>query len=404
MISSSNNRVYYNLRYVVNPNPNYERQKWDCLNEDIFSSKSSFVNLKQLNLKKNLYEIIPYLSETEKNLVIIGNGFDRAHGLYTSYTDFKSNFIDKEILNGNKEVKLFKDYYEQEFVSRGYLWSDIENSLSKLSLVFSIHNKCKSIQALQKHIEHIKYVYNKFPSYLGQWICDIDANLNNLKIIKKESIENLLSTNCSVINFNYTSTLMYLYSFPSSRVCFIHGQANKRTVQGELLYEPSVNNTIKQYISPNLANEYLVCGTCIGKSSLKLLKNNLKKKMRYLNGCQENEANKLIDKFISQYDNFKIENKNYIIPSQNLETVLSSTYDNVIILGHALGACDYGRFDYFKNLLKHSKWYIGIYDDIYSRRKFLNNSKNCTADNLKKFIKFMKISPQKITLFSTLKL
>ena len=55
-----------------------------------------------------------------RNLIILGNGFDLAHGLQTKYSDFRDY-----IWNNNRE------FYKQltKYIFEDDLWNDFENAL-----------------------------------------------------------------------------------------------------------------------------------------------------------------------------------------------------------------------------------------------------------------------------------
>lgn len=191
------------------------------------------------------------------NVIIIGNGFDLAHGLKTSYTDFlfyvyktpsirnkfifnyenidaytkdKESFIEKIKLitrnyPGTKKIK-FKNYlfelFQIECVEKN--WCDIEE------LYF---NTLKQ----EKNIEHVKTINENFLDFKNEF-------LNYMKLIEltcpkieayKKFFDNF-NNNTFIFNFNYTNTYSQ-YITPFSTTCIdLHGQINN-----------SVNNPVFGY-------------------------------------------------------------------------------------------------------------------------------------------------------------
>ena len=60
-----------------------------------------------------------------KNLIIIGNGFDLAHNLKTSYKDFKEHILERPDEYGS--LKRTDNFLLRFFMNNDYeLWSDVE--------------------------------------------------------------------------------------------------------------------------------------------------------------------------------------------------------------------------------------------------------------------------------------
>ena len=191
-------------------------------------------------------------------IIILGNGFDLAHGLKTSYSDFIEYIINQSI-NNNQTVR-------DEIIDLGYLYSTDQN-FEKIKKDF---NKLNS--ASDKPVNGKIYSTNKFFKALlttffsANWV-DIEdyyfrymgnsnsiEELNNeFELVKKHLEEYLLKqqentkNNSSFfnekfidlfkegnpnsilfLNFNYTSTIgLYLDSLRSiqdKHVVYIHGQ------------------------------------------------------------------------------------------------------------------------------------------------------------------------------------
>lgn len=180
------------------------------------------------------------MAYTTSNLVIIGNGFDLAHGLKTSYGQFIDWLIEEEINNPHPENPLFKptsqtnkeklleqiyksstDIHHNEFF-RGLMrysgrgeernWSDIEGFYFK---ELEKHLKGKiNVRATNEQFEVIK---NRFEDYLVEYTKDKKA------ISSYQAFFDKLHENTLILNFNYTDTAE-LYWKDKNKIVNIHGE------------------------------------------------------------------------------------------------------------------------------------------------------------------------------------
>ena len=131
-----------------------------------------------------------------ETLVIIGNGFDVAHGIKSEYKDFKEYYnihhkregVDKLFkLNGN--------------------WSNIEWALTNYDVIRILDSK--------------RYQYD--------WILDELLRLFNLWVdlirlnVKPLNEQYELYKESWILTFNYTETIESVYNIPSSQIYHIHG-------------------------------------------------------------------------------------------------------------------------------------------------------------------------------------
>lgn len=185
------------------------------------------------------------------NLFIIGNGFDIAHGLNTSYEDFQI-FLRRSYPNA-KESDIIPEYVidhhgneccknEDEVVGfikyvlssvEGDKWSDLESSVGKIEY----NNYIPEIDDYDDDNEYDKLYYTEdfsmnlvkpileLPTYFDKWVLSINTN----GIILKKDFFNLINKNSDLfLSFNYTHTLEETYGIHN--VCHIHGK------MGEKLY------------------------------------------------------------------------------------------------------------------------------------------------------------------------
>lgn len=190
-------------------------------------------------------------------LFIIGNGFDRAHGLNTSYEDFhqylKENYPDASFdgYNTPESSRVMPDggiEYEDvdavgfimEVISRaepdGENWSNLETSLGHLDLHEYMDNwlddgdeddnPYHEVYRNQDLAANLVGAILEITEYFADWI-------DTIEIIDTQPIarfEKLIDRDKDwFLTFNYTETLEILYG--AKNVCHIHGKQG-----GELLF------------------------------------------------------------------------------------------------------------------------------------------------------------------------
>lgn len=191
-----------------------------------------------------IFVYLPYSQNIEKEMIktlyIIGNGFDKAHGLNSSYGDFK-NWLRVErsaLLNDMEDV----------WNCNSQLWCDFEKTLGEVDFEyvwkkFGKYNQDKLIQANIKLREFYpelppNLTFHNLGEKLKPLVGEIRAAFNDWVLTLNQSLlekRPLLSLNKDAfyITFNYTETLERLYDIPSSSILHIHGKANS---EEELLF------------------------------------------------------------------------------------------------------------------------------------------------------------------------
>ncbi|SDY12695.1 Bacteriophage abortive infection AbiH [Lutibacter oricola] len=292
-------------------------------------------------------------------IIIIGNGFDLAHELKTSYNDFSNYFIENRIIKELQEIlttrnnkhTLFKQEFLNKFV-RNQVYR-LESYTDFIPYYLLRNEQSKLLEYFKENTDIIRYVIsNKFlgklyaNNYLN-WF-DIEnayfkelielknkiadkkslfekdslIELNNdfqliknelsdyLKTIKpienpeiKKFLNNLLSQNQNkkfyIINFNYTNTIeKYLVKFDNS------------------------SNLSLNYIHGNLSNDNIIFG--YGNDQ---------------NSDYQEIKNIEIDEFLKFFKTFEyLKNNNYSEIYQ--KSIDNFTDYEVYILGHSLGLSD----------------------------------------------------------------
>jgi len=145
-----------------------------------------------------------------KNIVIIGNGFDLAHGLKTKYSDFIDDLkknpqkYDIERINNpnNKMLKILIDCKKN-------LWSDIECIYYDILTNFNNRTHMRSSYGVTDgsiNVTGLNHDFNEIKKWLCQYLEDEEK-----KFMFVENYEhffaNLNKKDSVILNFNYTKTV-----------------------------------------------------------------------------------------------------------------------------------------------------------------------------------------------------
>ncbi len=204
------------------------------------------------------------------NLLIIGNGFDLAHNILSSYEQFRQyliallsnitggkydsyDFSDNSIITSeysdtpeseiltiiyflsNAEYQLDMDYKETFELSRKDIpWKEVEKSVGELSyddfydlyIDESENDKEQGANVINEDIfaPYVK-VLCKIPNYFAKWIRQLD--IDDAKRYKIKDFENMFDNNSKFLCFNYTDTLEAVYNISRENICYIHGKVKE---------------------------------------------------------------------------------------------------------------------------------------------------------------------------------
>ena len=168
-------------------------------------------------------------------LYILGNGFDIAHGLPTSYKYF-DQFMERE-------HPYKKEYYEKNYEDPDKLWSDFENQLTKIDFNYLLEGISDSMRELGENppidCGEGSWLYDEIfkgmPSadglkdYFAKWCATIE-------ITGKTCVRLFELTNRDIyLNFNYTSVLEDIYKIKESRILHIHGYVRAGEVRDNII-------------------------------------------------------------------------------------------------------------------------------------------------------------------------
>ena len=239
------------------------------------------------------------MAENVKTLLVIGNGFDLAHGLKTKYTDFLDFVINKifkrqsgffpdykmgyfvKFENDQSKNRLSLDDLEKCIDSVGNIWlghfnqlkvsndfmgknwidfeTEIENVIekiekrilnkmssdewksSKLERIMGVYFKQSAENIMQEFVPRLKFDLKILTLLLEQYLIEEEKEL---KADTKTFFKNLKPD--AVISYNYTHTFQKLYATDEKiPVHFIHGELGKRNLVlgiGETLPGDEKNN------------------------------------------------------------------------------------------------------------------------------------------------------------------
>lgn len=154
-------------------------------------------------------------------LHIIGNGFDRWHGLPTSYDLFY--IFAKDTLDELEE------FYCLDATQSGP-WSDFENSLGRFdwNLFYDTYDhtditaesfRPSEVYGLEDElIEQADAIVDAIKERFREWIAEIDVSL--------ASKQTSFSGTDYFLTFNYTSTLQLVYGIDNANILHIHGRSD----------------------------------------------------------------------------------------------------------------------------------------------------------------------------------
>lgn len=233
-------------------------------------------------------------------LFIIGNGFDSAHGLRTTYDNFREflllehpeinmeEFIapeGKEQRDGgieydDNEVMSMLFYLINEAESDREKWSNIESSLGILNFseAFDWHGDIvdkdgyidlfKTARRNEDIASDLVIPIVTIQELFSQWINTIDIT----SIIPKKDFQILLGRNDKFLTFNYTETLENAYGIKKKDVCHIHGKQNEIILFGHGNPEDRTDEYQIQHIGSE--NSLLLINNQLRKDTTQALKNN----------------------------------------------------------------------------------------------------------------------------------
>ncbi len=207
------------------------------------------------------------------NLIIIGNGFDLAHNLETSYTHFIKHIINEKDKYSDLFTSPFKDYDSllktiQKNNSFGNLINFQNHFFKRLLTNLSLKNWCDIEEAYFSELislDKIPYYQNN-PAKLNQYFRTVKDHLSEYLKTQNESqpiqsyqtlFRTIDSSNTLIINFNYTNTLLELYKndIQRSRIIHLHGELDNP--DNPMIFGYAATHEESRKLLDKKENEYL---------------------------------------------------------------------------------------------------------------------------------------------------
>lgn len=325
-----------------------------------------------------------------RNLYIIGNGFDLAHNLPTSFaSDYKK--ILKKI-----DEKLFDIVDEKYFDHEEDLWRYFESEIGIPSQLY-FSNKFNHANDIverykQEHSDPDDYrapfdsekyyavdiTYDNathqarvdMPDFEDIFTKDqvddifdfLQSNLEtmvenaNLLLKDQEPIINNLSNNDKYINFNYTLTLEEIYSIDSENILHVHGTLGEELVFGnsqESLDSIDFGSNTFYFDNDHLppVNPYSEYASML-ESFIEAAK------------FDEQEFSSFEDRFLQETKDSESTFLKILQP-QIVHDFLkkSGHFERIITIGHSLGEVDLPYMRIIKNMHPDAKWTVTYYSD-----------------------------------------
>lgn len=177
---------------------------------------------------KNDYEVMVI------KLFIIGNGFDRAHRLPTSYWDFRA-YLETHYW---EFLHAFEEHYDiypesDEDAKKQILWNELESNLANIDeddIIAQGVDIDMDLESGDVGIEDTLYSYfseeygyiNELAKYLKQWVRTI-----RIRDVEPQTTHIKATNGDYYITFNYTAVLETAYKIRPSSVLHIHGSLHQ---------------------------------------------------------------------------------------------------------------------------------------------------------------------------------
>ena len=162
--------------------------------------------------------------DTKGTRYVLGNGFDRFHGLDTSPDTFLEILKNEDIYNETETAEIvFKRY--------NVLWGDYESCLADIDLEQIVDDQMIAPDYLSDHeydrdsgIFNMEQYTESLRGAVQNSLKIMVDNANKELAVKTPLLIDFLKDNDAVLSFNYTSTLERLYDAPIGvPICHIHG-------------------------------------------------------------------------------------------------------------------------------------------------------------------------------------
>ena len=270
-------------------------------------------------------------------LYILGNGFDMAHGLNTSYSAFE-----KYVRTYHKDLYLFLGTMYRNN-DPGWLWKDYERNLSNVDIAGMTAKYIRLWKEMERHKlqNFFDTIYDDLQTLFHKWVVSI--NMTDCTGIMD------LNTEDYYISFNYTNVLETIYHIPRSHICYIHNDTKNQEMLRPIIGHGEDNWQIESRIRNHESDIREVV-----------------KKEGWPKWCDnENEwVSFLKNRFQELVGSLKkLPNDNIMYNQSFFDRLSRLQIDEVYVIGHSLARVDE---PYFKKLLeyeaiKNAVWHISYH-------------------------------------------
>lgn len=296
-------------------------------------------------------------------LFIIGNGFDKGHGLKTDYWDFRiflNRCYPEFLYKFESKYNIYPGLDNED--KKNILWKEFEKNLANIEEDLIIENALSldiGLESGDVGIEDTLYDYfsqeleyiNKLPYYLKLWIQsisirDVQVNTNMINAKNKDMY----------INFNYTGVLENVYKIDKSNITHIHGSLQK--YDNDLVIGHGNHDKIEQI------EEKINCDRI----------KQLCKKTTKAEGILDEKEISIFRAIENYYLNTY---KDVNLHKHKLWNLINKDIEEVIVIGHSVGEIDMPYFRDINALLgQKPKWYI-YYHKKNEKKIIHNNIRKC---------------------------
>ena len=326
------------------------------------------------------------LDSPDTTLYVIGNGFDMAHGVPSSYDRFRDSISKRNPLRFTLE----------NFIKKDDIWGNFEDSLAYLDrekMMDSLDEVLDVMGVLEEDDDEfsaadffgatenvstpVYLLTQELPDYFRKWI-------NKLKPSGEgRPLQGFLKPDARYINFNYTEFLETLYGIPMERILYIHGDRRDKKCKLVLGHGHDTEEVFREWHQSNKDREKFQPrrkgrrGRYYNNDNPTYLayflkddsKGNWKSQMRY------DAINHTVELIEDYYEESAKKTTEVLVRNQSYFASLSSI-KQVVVIGHSLSEVD---DPYFREIIKnHGKtpdmeWYISWYspDDLRRIDRFM---------------------------------
>lgn len=292
-------------------------------------------------------------------LYVIGNGFDLAHGVPSSYSKFRDWLGRRSDLRETLET----------YIGNDALWWNLEEALADLDLdlpsmaipemldAFDAYNPDAQMAdyyaAIGMAMQPVDTITNELPKKFRKWIesLSVDSSVKPL--------QNVVKPGAKYLDFNYTEFAETLYG--AQNVCYIHGSRKNRKAK-----------------------------LILGHSYKKSVPDVSVKMPRFKDGFKRGMVNAAFDDAMIHagwYDQATTKNSRQIIKDNESFFDGLSDIDTIIVIGHSLSEVDMEYFEKIRSVVhSDAKWVFSCHD--FGGLKAINA-----------FVKTMAIGADRATIF-----